>query len=424
MEFDPETDMSQGPAKRVKGSWSDAYIAVHGGAGVYGQATEKGVKRVLREACSRALSAISEADDMLIDEDPSPALTMVGTATTVLEDDPLLNAGYGSNLTLDGTVECDAAIMSGKDQKFGSVGAVSDVKNPITLARAILEYSSQQDKLGRVPPLTLVSNGASSFARRLPNYLLNGADRLKPQLAQPASLISPTAKAQWEKWKSRLEDPKYHPPPLSINVANPAPQGPLSPSIYSPSSSYFPYRSPPASPSPETPLSSFSFSYPISTPVDSESPEGVRSSSSLRDVQDTVGAVAWHPKDGTAASVSSGGILLKLPGRVGEAAVYGAGCWAQHQDASADIARSASVACSASGTGEYIIRSSLARVVGERVLEGMTVPPRVVMNESTETISAASNDEDDDTEDGDEGQDNDTHQILQTILENQFWGVC
>jgi hypothetical protein len=49
MELDPEADMSQGPAKRAKGSWSDAYIAVHGGAGVYGQVTEKGVKRVLRE---------------------------------------------------------------------------------------------------------------------------------------------------------------------------------------------------------------------------------------------------------------------------------------------------------------------------------------------------------------------------------------
>ncbi|KAJ2916768.1 hypothetical protein MD484_g3610, partial [Candolleomyces efflorescens] len=419
-----EFDMSQGPAKRVKGSWSDAYIAVHGGAGVYGQATEKGVKRVLREACSRALGVI--ADDILVDEDPSPALTMAETATTVLEDDPLLNAGYGSNLTLDGTVECDAAIMSGLGQKFGSVGAVFDVKNPVTLARAVLDYSGQQDKLGRVPPLTLVSNGASSFARRLPNDPSNSS-RLKPQLTQPTSLISPTAKAQWEKWKSRLEDPNYHLPPLSLNLTSLTPQRLPSPSIYSPSFSYFPYRSPPASPSPETPRSPFSFSYPLSTPVYSESSEGSRSSSSLRDVQDTVGAVAWHPKDGAAASVSSGGILLKLPGRVGEAAVYGAGCWAQHQDSSADIGRGASVACSASGTGEYIIRSSLARVVGERVLEGMTLPPRAVTNESTETISAASNDEaeddDDDAEDEDQGQGNDTHQILQTILENEFWGA-
>jgi hypothetical protein len=59
----------------------------------------------------------------------------------------------------------------------------------------------------------------------------------------------------------------------------------------------------------------------------------------------------------------------------------------------------------------------------------MTIPPRAVTNESTETISAASNDEaeedddDDDAEDGDEGQGNDTHQILQTILENEFWGM-
>lgn len=42
-----------------------------------------------------------------------------------LEDDPILNAGYGSNLNMDGKVECDAAVMSGSDEAFGSVAAVS-----------------------------------------------------------------------------------------------------------------------------------------------------------------------------------------------------------------------------------------------------------------------------------------------------------
>lgn len=51
----------------------------------------------------------------------------MSSAICVLEDDPLLNAGLGSNLTLDGLVECDAAIMDGSDLAFGSVAAVSGV---------------------------------------------------------------------------------------------------------------------------------------------------------------------------------------------------------------------------------------------------------------------------------------------------------
>lgn len=79
--------------------------------------------------------------------------------------------GYGSNLTLDGTVECDAAIMDGNSADFGSVGAVSGIQscfcyiqvryslsdtginNPIRLAHSILEYSRTPDSLGRIAPL-------------------------------------------------------------------------------------------------------------------------------------------------------------------------------------------------------------------------------------------------------------------------------
>lgn len=73
-------------------------------------------------------------------------------------------------------------------------------------------------------------------------------------------------------------------------------------------------------------------------------------------MQDTVGAVACVDGD-MAAGVSSGGILLKLPGRLGEAAVYGAGCWA-----------AGDVACSVSGTGEDIVRSALARTIAEAII--------------------------------------------------------
>jgi taspase (threonine aspartase 1) len=53
------------------------------------------------------------------------ALSAVSDAISVLEDDPSLNAGYGSNLNVDGNVECDAALMYGLDESFGSVAAVS-----------------------------------------------------------------------------------------------------------------------------------------------------------------------------------------------------------------------------------------------------------------------------------------------------------
>jgi taspase (threonine aspartase 1) len=69
-----------------------------------------------------------------------------------LEDDENFNAGYGSNLTLEGSVECDAAVMN-EHGHFGSVGAVAGVKNPIRAAQQLLKYAQKDDYLGRVPPL-------------------------------------------------------------------------------------------------------------------------------------------------------------------------------------------------------------------------------------------------------------------------------
>ncbi len=80
------------------------------------------------------------------------ALDAVTVATAVLEDSELTNAGYGSNLTIDGNVECDAGVMNGSDLNFGAVGAVTGIKNPVLLAKKICCNQNERMELGRIPP--------------------------------------------------------------------------------------------------------------------------------------------------------------------------------------------------------------------------------------------------------------------------------
>ena len=85
------------------------------------------------------------------------ALDAVQAAVTVLEDDPLFNAGRGAVLSADGTAELDAAIMDGTDLRAGAIAQVRHIRNPVQLARAVLEDASQ---------VFLVGGGAESFARQ------------------------------------------------------------------------------------------------------------------------------------------------------------------------------------------------------------------------------------------------------------------
>ncbi len=80
-------------------------------------------------------------------------------ATKVLENCDILNAGRGSSLTIDGTVECDAGFMDGSGY-FGGVGAVPGVPNPILVAKSIADVH-REEKLfscGRVPPKLVLTN--------------------------------------------------------------------------------------------------------------------------------------------------------------------------------------------------------------------------------------------------------------------------
>jgi beta-aspartyl-peptidase (threonine type) len=83
------------------------------------------------------------------------AIDAVQTAILILEDDPAFDAGFGSHLNMDGRVQLDAIIMDGASLKAGAVAAVEHVRNPILLARAVLEKSDH---------MMLVATGAEKFA--------------------------------------------------------------------------------------------------------------------------------------------------------------------------------------------------------------------------------------------------------------------
>src|SRR5262245_41036419 len=100
------------------------------------------------EAASRARAVLEQGGD---------ALAAAVEATRALEDDARFNAGTGSNLRRDGrTIEMDAAVMT-SEGRFGAVGCIQAVKNPILVALRVME----------TPHLFLVGDGATAFARRL-----------------------------------------------------------------------------------------------------------------------------------------------------------------------------------------------------------------------------------------------------------------
>lgn len=101
------------------------------------------------------LSAALEAGIAVLNAG-GPSLDAVEAAVRVLEDDPQFNAGRGSAMTAEGRVECDAAIMDGSNRRAGAVAGVRSTRNPIVLARAVMEQS---------PHVFLAGSGADAFAR-------------------------------------------------------------------------------------------------------------------------------------------------------------------------------------------------------------------------------------------------------------------
>jgi len=127
-------------------------LAIHGGAGVIRRAD---LRPEQEQAYREALARAAEAGSAILGSG-GPALDACEAAVRRMEDDPLFNAGRGSVFSAEGRVEMDAAIMEGRGLLAGAVAGVSTAKNPVSLARAVMERSGH---------VFLIGAGAEAFAR-------------------------------------------------------------------------------------------------------------------------------------------------------------------------------------------------------------------------------------------------------------------
>ena len=126
-------------------------IAIHGGAGTLPRAemsadAERRYRAGLKEAIDAGFAVLQAG---------GTSMDAVTRAVVLLEDNPLFNAGKGAVFTLDGRNELDASIMDGSTLKAGAVCGVTRIRNPVELARAVMEKSEQ---------VMLAGTGAEEFA--------------------------------------------------------------------------------------------------------------------------------------------------------------------------------------------------------------------------------------------------------------------
>ena len=247
-------------------------IAVHGGAGVLSRDTEVAQRQPYLDGLGDAL----DAGYALLERGKS-SLDAAIAAVRVLEDNPLFNAGRGAVLNRDGVAELDASVMDGGTLGAGAVTGLKHVRNPIELARRVMDES---------PHVMLVGEGAEEFAR------LQGIELVSNEYFR-----TPVRQQQLQK--------------LLRGVVTR-----------------------------ENELAAFG----------------------------TVGAVALDGHGNLAAATSTGGMTGKRWGRVGDSPVIGAGTYANN----------ASCAVSATGHGEYFIRSVVAHDICAQV-EYLKVPLRTAV---------------------------------------------
>lgn len=265
-------------------------IVIHGGAGVINRSDMTSE----REAQYRAgLEAARDAGYAVLETGGS-SLDAVSAAVRTLEDNPLFNAGIGAVLNRDGEAQLDASIMDGATLRAGAVANLKHVKNPIDLARAVMEKS---------PHVMIAGAGAEEFALQqgftlVPNSYFRTEARMR-QLQKTQDEEKAGEKGREQAAKKRTS---------SANPGAPA----------------------------------RSSAHPVASLASGSGTDF--------DGHGTVGAVALDRNGNLAAATSTGGMTNKLPGRIGDSPLIGAGTYANN----------ASCAVSATGDGEYFIRAVVA----------------------------------------------------------------
>lgn len=247
---------------------------VHGGAGAMDNIKDNKTAVRYLESIRRVLEHGREILTL-----GGSALQAVETCASLLEDDPIFNAGCGSVLNEEGKVEMDAAIMDGRNLSAGAVAAVDNISNPIQLARFVMTESEH---------VMLISEGAIRFAEHC------GMDR-----APENYFFTPDRIEQFN--KARLK----HKVMLDHD----------------------------------------------DTENDSEDQK-----------YGTIGAIARDSDGNLAAATSTGGIVNKRMGRVGDSPIIGAGVYADNE----------TCAVSATGYGEDFMRSVIAKTISDFIyMKGM-----------------------------------------------------
>jgi beta-aspartyl-peptidase (threonine type) len=147
-------------------------LMIHGGAGMKPESIDEAV-------ITESLRAVLEQGRALLAKGGS-ALDAVNLCVRLLEDDPLYNAGHGAIANAKGDYELDAAIMDGRTLKAGAIACVRDIRNPVDLARAVMD---------RTPHVLLSGAGAGDFARA---HNIETVDKSYFSSARPAHDLSET----------------------------------------------------------------------------------------------------------------------------------------------------------------------------------------------------------------------------------------
>ena len=245
-------------------------LMVHGGAGALDNVKDNKTALRYLESIRRILEHGREV--MVLG---GSALQAVEACASLLEDDPVFNAGCGSVLNENGKVEMDAAIMDGRDLSAGAVAAVDNIANPVQLARLVMTESEH---------VMLISEGAMRFAdhcgmERVPEDYFFTPERIEQlhQARQQHKIM-----LDHDDSEEDSEDQKYG----------------------------------------------------------------------------TIGAIARDPNGNLAAATSTGGIVNKRMGRVGDSPIVGAGVYADNE----------TCAVSGTGFGEDFMRSVISKTISDFML--------------------------------------------------------